>query len=79
MTPSTKPHELQSVPSNTSVVNVPAGPRVPRLFAGYAVLLNHMPTLRKWRKKYGDAYTVKLPIYGRSVVIANPDLVKLMF
>jgi cytochrome P450 len=52
---------------------------VPRLFAGYAVLLNHMPTLKKWQQKYGDAYTVKLPIYGRTVIVANPELVKLMF
>jgi cytochrome P450 family 138 len=60
-------------------MNVPAGPRVPRLIAGHAVLLNHVPTLRKWQKKYGDVYTVKLPIYGRSAVILSPELVKRMF
>ena len=79
MTPSTTPQALQSIPGDAPVARVPAGPRVPRLFAGYAVLLNHMPTLKKWQKKYGDAYTVKLPIYGRSVIVANPELVKAMF
>lgn len=63
----------------TATKKLPPGPRLPKAVAGYVVLMNHMPTLRRLKRRYGDAFTVNLPIIGRSVVVSSPDLVKQVY
>ncbi len=59
---------------------LPPGPRwLPKAIGGYAVLLNHRPTLDRLRRRYGDAFTLNLPILGRTVVVSSPELVKQMY
>ncbi len=31
------------------------------------------------RERYGDVFTLDLPVFGRSVIVARPDLVKQVF
>jgi cytochrome P450 family 138 len=35
--------------------------------------------MRRLRRRYGDAYTVDLPVIGRTVVVSHPDLVRAVF
>jgi cytochrome P450 len=65
--------------SPTATRNLPPGPRLPKPAAGYVVLMNHMPTLRRLHRRYGDAFTVNLPILGPSVVVSSPALVKQVY
>jgi cytochrome P450 len=34
---------------------------------------------RLLRRRYGDAFTIDLPVFGRSVVVSSPELVKQVF
>ncbi len=58
---------------------LPPGPRIPRLLGGLLLLSNRGPTMERLRQRYGDAFTVDLPVFGRGVVVSSPELVKRMF
>jgi cytochrome P450 len=58
---------------------LPPGPRIPRLVAGLILLSNRGPTMERLRRRYGDAFTIDLPVFGRGVVVSSPELVKQMF
>ena len=59
--------------------NLPPGPRLPKLVGGYVVLFNHMPTLKRLQRRYGDAFSINLPILGPSVIVSSPALVKQVY
>ena len=67
------------MPAPTSNRHLPPGPRMPKPVAGYVVLLNHIPTLKRLKRRYGDAFTVNLPVYGRTTIVSKPEYVKQMF
>jgi cytochrome P450 family 138 len=69
----------RSTRTSPARANVPPGPRMPKPWAGYVVLFNHMPTLRRLQQRYGDAFSVKLPVFGPSVVVSSPEYVKQVF
>ena len=35
--------------------------------------------MRRMQRRYGDAYTLRLPVIGTTVVVSHPDLVKAVF
>jgi cytochrome P450 len=35
--------------------------------------------MERLRRRYGDAFTIDLPVFGRGVVVSSPELVKQMF
>ena len=53
-----------------------SGPRFAQMVYTLAVPQRGMPRLRD---RYGDAFTVNLPIFGRSLVISDPVQVKQLF
>ncbi|MGH2937827.1 MAG: cytochrome P450, partial [Solirubrobacterales bacterium] len=65
--------------SPTTTKNLPPGPRLPKVVAGYIVLMNRMPALRRLHRRYGDAFTLNLPILGPTVVVSSPALVKQVY
>lgn len=58
---------------------LPPGPKTPRFLNGLLFLLAQRRSLGRLRRRYGDAYTVDLPVIGRTVVVSNPDLVKAVY
>jgi cytochrome P450 family 138 len=58
---------------------LPPGPRIPKLVAGLIVVSNRGPAMERLRRRYGDAFTIDLPVFGRGVVVSSPELVKQMF
>src|SRR6476619_6764234 len=65
--------------STVSAAKVPPGPRLPKPLAAVAVLAFRETMIARFRRRYGDAFTVELPVFGRTVVVSSPDLVKQMF
>jgi cytochrome P450 len=47
--------------------------------AGLLLLTNHGPVLDRFRRRYGDAFSVDMPVFGRGVIVSSPELVKEMF
>ena len=59
--------------------SMPPGPRLPQPVS-MAVLLFAAPAmLRALQRHHGDMFSVTVPVFGRSVVVAGPELVKQVF
>jgi cytochrome P450 family 138 len=66
-------------PPLSSGYRLPGGPRTPKILNGVLFLLARNWLMRELQRRYGDAYTVKLPMFGEVVVVAHPDLVKAVY
>jgi len=58
---------------------LPPGAGITKYLQAIAFLLWRDKLLTRARRRYGDVFTVNLPVFGRSVVVARPDLVKQVF
>lgn len=58
---------------------LPDGPKSPALVNGLRFLFTRNRSARRFQRRYGDAYTLKLPGFGTTIVVANPELVKAVY
>lgn len=54
---------------------LPPGPEGPALTTGAAFMRHPLGMLRGWRHAYGDVFTLRLPLVGSVVVVADPAVV----
>jgi cytochrome P450 len=60
-------------------VNVPPGPRLPRLAQGLGFVLFRRKFTGRLVRRYGDVATMHLPVFGHMVTVADPQLAKQLF
>jgi len=60
-------------------VTLPPGPSLPRAVQGAIAIAAPLWAMRRLRERYGSAFTLDLPIFGRAVVISDPAEVKQLF
>jgi cytochrome P450 len=66
--------------ATTEPVRLPPGPRLPKTVQGIAFLFAKHEMFAAVGRRYGSgAFTVNLPVFGQTVVISAPDLVKDLF
>ena len=65
--------------ATTDPVRLPPGPRIPKAVMGIAFLTARHRAVAAVGKRYGSTFTVNLPIFGETVVISDPDMVKDLF
>ncbi|WP_193046481.1 cytochrome P450 [Mycolicibacterium baixiangningiae] len=58
---------------------LPPGPSIPKLVQGFWFALARRQMIDRLTRRYGDAYTIKLPTVGTVVVVTDPDLAKQTF
>ena len=58
---------------------LPPGPSTPRFVQGAYALTTPFRGMRRLRARYGDTFTVHMPIFGRAVVISDPAEIKQLF
>jgi cytochrome P450 len=58
---------------------LPPGPKSPKLLQGLCFGFFRRRTLLRLTRRHGGAYTINIPVYGRAVMIADPDLAKQVF
>jgi cytochrome P450 len=58
---------------------LPPGPAKPRFVQGAYALAMPMRGLPRMRARYGNAFTINVPIFGRAVVISDPAEIKQLF
>jgi cytochrome P450 len=63
----------------TEPVRLPPGPRVPKIVQGVMFLTARQRVVAALSRRYGGAFTVNLPIFGQTVVVGDPVLVKDLF
>ena len=65
--------------ATTDPVRLPPGPRIPKAVMGIAFLTARHRAVAAIGKRYGSTFTVNLPIFGETVVISDPVLIKDLF
>ncbi|RSM40559.1 cytochrome P450 [Amycolatopsis balhimycina DSM 5908] len=63
----------------TSPTTLPPGPTAPRAVQGAYALTQPLRGMRRLKERYGDAFTVNVPIFGNAVVISDPAEIKQLF
>ncbi|MEU6037014.1 cytochrome P450 [Actinomadura sp. NPDC047616] len=62
-----------------TTVTLPPGPPTPRFLQGAFALTSRARAMRRLHARYGDAFTVNVPIFGRAVVISDAAEIKQLF
>jgi cytochrome P450 len=65
--------------ATTDPVRLPPAPRIPRFVQGIAFLANRDKAVRVIARRHGPEFTLNLPVFGETVVISDPALVKELF
>ena len=65
--------------TRTTAVTLPPGPTAPRAVQGAYALTQPLRGMRRLRDRYGNAFTVNVPIFGNAVVISDPAEIKQLF
>jgi cytochrome P450 len=58
---------------------LPPGPKLPMPVQTMLWLLRPVSTMHRWRRRYGDVFTVRLALAGNSVQVCDPALLKPVF
>ncbi len=58
---------------------LPPGPALPPALQAAHAIVSPQRGMKSLRDRYGDAFTVHLPLFGRTVVLSDPDEVKQLF
>jgi len=58
---------------------LPAGPDAPRALQGLWILMARRKIMYRMRRRYGSAFTIDIPVFGKALVISDPAEVKQLF
>jgi cytochrome P450 family 138 len=59
--------------------NLPPGPRLPAAIQGLAFTVSRRRAMQRMRRRYGAAYSARLPLFGPAVFLNDPVLIKQLF
>ncbi|BBX70175.1 cytochrome P450 [Mycolicibacterium psychrotolerans] len=65
--------------ATTDPVRLPPGPRAPKLIQGLATVAAQNTVFTALEKRYGSAFTLNVPVFGRMVVLSSPSDIKELF
>jgi cytochrome P450 len=65
--------------ATTDPVRLPPGPRIPKAVMGIAFITARHRAVAAMGKRYGSTFTLNLPLFGESLVISDPALIKDLF
>jgi cytochrome P450 len=60
-------------------VALPPGPRTPPAYNLVRFAVRPIEALRDWHRRYGDAFTVRYPVFGTGVYVADPKAIRKLF
>ncbi|MBW0019030.1 MAG: cytochrome P450 [Mycobacterium sp.] len=62
-----------------AAARMPPVARIPKLFQGLVFALTRRGMIKRLERRYGSVFTLNIPIYGRVVVVGDPQLAKQVF
>ncbi|ORB84973.1 cytochrome P450 [Mycobacterium kansasii] len=71
-------HAITDAPAQPAVM-LPPAPRIPSLIQGLIFAITRRGMMRRLARRYGNVFTLNIPIYGRVVVIGDPQLARQIF
>lgn len=63
----------------SDAVRLPPGVKLPRIVQGAAIVIDRPGALEYARRRHGPVFSVSLPLFGDSVVLSEPALIKELF
>ncbi|WP_293234186.1 cytochrome P450 [Mycolicibacterium sp.] len=57
-------------------MKLPAGPAIPRILQGALAIADRRLALKIVRRRYGSAFSLRLPIFGHLVVLSDPSQIR---
>lgn len=69
--------ELATVPPAT--VRLPPAVRSPKLVQGIGFAVSRRMMMRRLSRRYGNVFTLRLPMWGRVIMVSDPQLAKQIF
>jgi cytochrome P450 family 138 len=73
--------ETPATPTTSAppAINVPPRPRLPKALAGIGFMLNRRRLVEQLSRRHGDVFTLKVPVFGDTVMVADPQIAKQLF
>jgi cytochrome P450 family 138 len=68
-----------SAASLVRAVNLPPRPRLPKLVQAVGFSVSRRRTVDYIARRHGDVFTLDLPVFGKTVIVADPLLAKQLF
>ncbi|WP_328349736.1 cytochrome P450 [Mycobacterium sp. NBC_00419] len=65
--------------ATTDPVRLPPGPRTPKAIQGLKFVASRRTSVGALARRYGPSLTLNLPIFGKTVLISEPELIKDLF
>ncbi|MYR04920.1 cytochrome P450 [Gordonia sp. SID5947] len=75
----TRPSDAEPITSTGPSAALPPGPRLPAVVQGLGFVARRRQTLAAFAERYGPVFTLRIPLFGKVVVIADPTLAKQLF
>lgn len=69
----------QQVAARPTEVRLPPAARSPKLLQGMGFAMSRRTMMRRLSRRYGSAFTLCLPMWGRVVMVSDPQLAKQIF
>jgi cytochrome P450 family 138 len=60
-------------------VRLPPAPRIPKVLQGLAFFISRRRTFQQLARRYGNVFMLNIPVFGHTVVVADPQLVRQIF
>ena len=71
--------EVTTAPPAAPPVRLPPATRLPKVFQGIAFAMSRRWMMRRLARRHGNVFMLTVPIFGRVVVVADPQLAKQVF
>ena len=71
--------EVVTAPPASPAVRLPPATRLPKVFQGLAFATSRRWMIQRLARRYGNVFTLNIPIYGRVVAVGDPQLAKQIF
>jgi len=71
--------EVATAPSTAPAVRLPPATRLPKLFQAIGFATSRRRMINLLARRHGDVFMLNLPMYGRIVVVCDPQLAKQIF
>lgn len=68
-----------AAPATARAAKVPPGPRIPMVVQGLAFAVSRTWSYKKFARRYGNVFTMKLPMFGATIIVGDPQVARQLF
>jgi len=71
--------EVVTAPPASPAVRLPPTARIPKMLCGFIFAISRRGMIKRLARRYGNVFTLNIPIYGRVVIVGDSQLAKQIF